>query len=137
MVFLKVALAHRAVHCAGRPKDVSPTLCFALQSCGCHGRVIELRGNPTMVRSDAKSETTCLQMSNLRRNSKVAGWAAFRSEHDPQSVTLKKLPDATTILRSRQPSHAQNHGACLYDGNVFTETPHSLSDVLPAAAPQE
>ena len=38
MMVSKVAHAHRTVHCAGRPIDGPPTLCFALQSCGCHGR---------------------------------------------------------------------------------------------------
>ena len=57
----------------------------------------------------------------LRQNSKLARSAAFKSEHDPQIVTKKKLPDASTILHSGQPSNAQNHGACLVHGNVFIE----------------
>ena len=54
-----------------------------------------------------------------------------------RSKPQEKLSDASTILFSGQPAHAQNHGACLQQRNVFIKTPHSLSDVLPTAAPQE
>ena len=72
-------------------------------------------------------------MSNLCQNSTVARTATSKCK----DWRTEKLFDASTILCSGQPPHAQNHGACLQHGNAFIKTPHSLSDVLPTAALQD
>ena len=72
--------------------------------------VMELRGNPTVVRSDTKSENNTFESVGFASKLKVARSSAVKSEKSPQ-ITKKKLSDASTIPCSCKPSHVQNNGA--------------------------